>query len=177
MQDVVWIIYVHFIYHIDMLLYLLCNFCGTYFMTMIISCDIAAGERVVVVLWFASPFTNSIQLVSITDLESDALNPRDMAYRVNIIVPIEYIIHGVHTLSFLVFGYWLELILNLPIAAFHANLYDNAHILSPQRVPSLRHWFSLIRNVTQILYWQDVRRWDESIARWLYYQAEENPYY
>ena len=51
---------------------------------------------------------------------SDYINPIDLCNRLNTYIVPEAAIHGFLTALFLINGYWMALILNLPLAAWNA---------------------------------------------------------
>ena len=54
---------------------------------------------------------------------SDYINPIDLCNRLNTYMIPEAAVHGFLTIMFLINGYWVALILNLPLAAFNAKKY------------------------------------------------------
>jgi hypothetical protein len=58
-----------------------------------------------------------------SDLECDYINPIDLCNRLNAYIIPEAAVHAVLTLLFLVNGYWIALILNLPLLAFNVKKY------------------------------------------------------
>jgi hypothetical protein len=54
---------------------------------------------------------------------SDYINPIDLCNRLNTYIIPEAGVHAFLTLLFLVNGYWLALILNLPLLAFNVKKY------------------------------------------------------
>jgi hypothetical protein len=54
---------------------------------------------------------------------SDYINPIDLCNRLNNYIIPEAAVHGFLTLLFLINGYWLALILNLPLLAFNVKKY------------------------------------------------------
>ena len=54
---------------------------------------------------------------------SDYINPIDLCNRLNTYMVPEAAVHGFLTIMFLINGYWVALILNLPLAAFNAKKY------------------------------------------------------
>ena len=55
------------------------------------------------------------------DLEgSDYINPIDLCNRLNTYIVPEAAVHAVLTILFLVNGYWIALVLNLPLLAYNA---------------------------------------------------------
>ncbi len=54
---------------------------------------------------------------------SDYINPIDLCNRLNTYIIPEAAVHGFLTFLFLINGYWLALILNLPLVAFNIKKY------------------------------------------------------
>ena len=54
---------------------------------------------------------------------SDYINPIDLCNRLNTYIIPEAAVHAFLTLLFLINGYWLPLILNLPLLAWNAKKY------------------------------------------------------
>ena len=54
---------------------------------------------------------------------SDYINPIDLCNRLNTYIIPEAGVHAFLTLLFLVNGYWIALLLNLPLLAFNAKKY------------------------------------------------------
>lgn len=50
---------------------------------------------------------------------SDYINPIDLCNRLNTYIIPEAAVHGFLTLLFLINGYWVALVLNLPLVAFN----------------------------------------------------------
>lgn len=59
----------------------------------------------------------------LTNIGSDYINPIDLCNRLNTYIIPEAAVHGFLTLLFLVNGYWLALVLNLPLAVWNAKKY------------------------------------------------------
>jgi len=57
---------------------------------------------------------------------SDYINPIDLCNRLNTYIIPEAAVHAFLTFLFLINGYWLALVLNLPLLAFNAKKYVNA---------------------------------------------------
>jgi len=57
------------------------------------------------------------------DTNSDYINPIDLCNRLNTYIVPEAAVHGFLTFLFLINGYWLALLLNLPLLAFNAKKY------------------------------------------------------
>ena len=58
-----------------------------------------------------------------SDLECDYINPIDLCNRLNMYIVPEAGIHAFLTALFLINGYWLPLILNLPLVAWNGKKY------------------------------------------------------
>ncbi|KAK6340912.1 COPII-coated vesicle protein [Orbilia brochopaga] len=70
-----------------------------------------------------------------SDLECDYINPIDLCNRLNSYIIPEAAVHGFLTALFLINGYWLALILNLPLLAFNVKkVLDNAHLLDATEI-------------------------------------------
>lgn len=54
---------------------------------------------------------------------SDYINPIDLCNRLNTYIIPEAAVHGFLTFLFLINGYWVALILNLPLLAYNVNKY------------------------------------------------------
>lgn len=60
---------------------------------------------------------------------SDYINPIDLCNRLNTYIIPEAAVHGFLTFLFLINGYWLPLIVNLPLLAWNAKKYVTHHHL------------------------------------------------
>ena len=58
-----------------------------------------------------------------TFVRSDYINPIDLCNRLNTYIVPEAAVHAFLTFLFLINGYWLALLLNLPLLAFNAKKY------------------------------------------------------
>ncbi|CAI9297768.1 unnamed protein product [Lactuca saligna] len=67
---------------------------------------------------------NLYQIVCLTDLEADYMNPYDSSSRINAVVIPEILIHGIFCGLFLVTGHWFMFIFTLPITIYSAMLYS-----------------------------------------------------
>lgn len=56
----------------------------------------------------------------LTDPRSDYINPIELCNRLNAYIIPEAAVHGFLTFLFLINGYWLALVLNLPLLAWNA---------------------------------------------------------
>lgn len=57
------------------------------------------------------------------DSNSDYINPIDLCNRLNTYIIPEAAVHGFLTFLFLINGYWVALLLNLPLVAFNVKKY------------------------------------------------------
>ncbi|EFY91922.1 ER-derived vesicles protein ERV14 [Metarhizium acridum CQMa 102] len=70
-----------------------------------------------------------------SDLECDYINPIELCNRLNAYIIPEAAVHGFLTFLFLINGYWLALILNLPLLAWNAKkIVDNTHLLDATEI-------------------------------------------
>lgn len=69
--------------------------------------------------WCVSPLVPAI-FPLLTGPSSDYINPIDLCNRLNTYIVPEAAVHAFLTILFLVNGYWLALILNLPLLAWNA---------------------------------------------------------
>ncbi|TQS31463.1 hypothetical protein Golomagni_08251, partial [Golovinomyces magnicellulatus] len=70
-----------------------------------------------------------------SDLECDYINPIDLCNRLNTYIIPEAGVHGFLTFLFLVNGYWLALLLNLPLLAWNINkIVQNTHLLDATEI-------------------------------------------
>lgn len=65
------------------------------------------------------------QLMCLSDLEFDYINPFDSASSINKFVLPEFIIQGSLCGVFLLTGHWLMALINGPVVYYHVNLYMN----------------------------------------------------
>ena len=105
---------------------------------------------VILVVTSALIFFSVHFLVNLIDLANDFLNPIDMCSVVNKLVVPEYLTHLVLVLCFVVGGYWIEVLINLPMLALNMKRYFEKNICSIQleftmtlkRRGKLLLWFS-----------------------------------
>lgn len=68
---------------------------------------------------------------------SDYINPIDLCNRLNTYIIPEAAVHGFLTFLFLINGYWLPLIVNLPLLAWNAKKYVTHHHMGQAMRPEL----------------------------------------
>jgi hypothetical protein len=64
-----------------------------------------------------------LELVLTLASNSDYINPIDLCNRLNTYIIPEAAVHGFLTFLFLINGYWVALLLNLPLVAFNVKKY------------------------------------------------------
>jgi hypothetical protein len=66
---------------------------------------------------------------------SDYINPIDLCNRLNTYIVPEAAVHAFLTFLFLINGYWLPLVLNLPLVAWNAKkIVENTHLLDATEI-------------------------------------------
>ncbi|XP_019444126.1 PREDICTED: protein cornichon homolog 1-like [Lupinus angustifolius] len=81
--------------------------------------------------WFAICFPLHIallasafyQVLMLSDLEADYINPYDASSRINYFVLPEFITQVSMCVLFLVTGHWVMFLITLPLTCYHINLY------------------------------------------------------
>ena len=71
-------------------------------------------------------------------LDSDYINPIDLCNRLNTYIVPEAAVHAVLTALFVVNGYWVAILLNLPLVAWNAKKWVPNPLASPLTVQDLR---------------------------------------
>ncbi|KAI8558957.1 hypothetical protein RHMOL_Rhmol04G0136700 [Rhododendron molle] len=66
---------------------------------------------------------NLYQIVCLSDLEADYMNPFESSSRINAVVVPEFILHGVLCVLLLLTGHWIMFLFTLPIACYNASLF------------------------------------------------------
>ena len=59
---------------------------------------------------------------------SDSINPIELCHKINTYIIPEAAVHAFLTFLFIINGYWLAIILNLPLLAFNAKKYVSPRI-------------------------------------------------
>lgn len=78
------------------------------------------------------------QLMSLSDLEFDFINPYDSSSRVNMVVIPEFAIQGGLCLLFLFSGHWFMFLLSAPLMYYHVQLYmSGRHLLDVTEIFNL----------------------------------------
>ena len=66
---------------------------------------------------------------------SDYINPIDLCNRLNTYIIPEAAVHGFLTFLFLINGYWVAFILNLPLLGYNVNkIVNNTHLLDATEI-------------------------------------------
>jgi hypothetical protein len=66
---------------------------------------------------------NLLEHLLTVSARSDYINPIDLCSRLNTYIIPEAAVHGFLTFLFLINGYWIALLLNLPLLAFNVKKY------------------------------------------------------
>ncbi|XP_058748592.1 protein cornichon homolog 1-like [Vicia villosa] len=75
------------------------------------------------------------QVLMLSDLEADYINPYDASSRINYYVLPEFIAQGLFCALFLFTGHWFMFLLMLPLASYHGMLYvRRQHLLDVTEV-------------------------------------------
>ncbi|GAV60241.1 Cornichon domain-containing protein [Cephalotus follicularis] len=83
----------------------------------------------------------AFQLVCLTDLEFDYINPYDLAVRFNKIVLPEFVTQGVLCIVFLLTGHWFMFLLSLPYLWYNVRLYmQKKHSVDVTEIYNQLHW-------------------------------------
>ncbi|KAH9624891.1 hypothetical protein KSS87_016994 [Heliosperma pusillum] len=70
------------------------------------------------------------QIICLSDLEADYMNPYDSSSKINSLVVPEFILQGVFCALFLVTGHRFMFLVTLPLLVYHARLFSRgAHLL------------------------------------------------
>ncbi|XP_020675313.2 probable protein cornichon homolog 2, partial [Dendrobium catenatum] len=75
-----------------------------------------------VLSWFLL-YTFILQLVSLSDLEYDYINPYDLSSRINAVILPEFVLQGTLCLLFLVSGQWMLFLFSAPMLYYNVRLY------------------------------------------------------
>ena len=76
-----------------------------------------------------------VEYLKLTVAGSDYINPIDLCNRLNTYIIPEAAVHAILTCLFLINGYWLALLLNLPLLAWNAKkIIDNQHLLDATEI-------------------------------------------
>ncbi|KAI4348738.1 hypothetical protein L6164_009424 [Bauhinia variegata] len=94
-------------------------------------------------LWLMICFPTNIALLAstfyqvliLTDLEADYVNPYEAASRINYYVVPEFIAQGLLCALFLFTGHWFMFLLTVPVTCYHVRLYvKRQHLLDVTEV-------------------------------------------
>ncbi|PON91652.1 Cornichon [Trema orientale] len=79
--------------------------------------------------------SNFYQLVILSDLEADYLNPYESTSRINFLIVPEFILHGVFCALFLFTWHWFLFLVTLPLAIYSAKLFkEKKHLIDVTEV-------------------------------------------
>ncbi|XP_004242012.1 protein cornichon homolog 4 [Solanum lycopersicum] len=81
------------------------------------------------------------QLMCLSDLEFDYINPYDSASRINAVVLPEFITQGVLCLLYLITGHWVMALLCVPYMYYNYRLYTRRqHLVDVTEIFNLLNW-------------------------------------
>ncbi|KAJ8504411.1 hypothetical protein OPV22_005297 [Ensete ventricosum] len=66
---------------------------------------------------------SAYQLICLSDLEFDYINPYDLSSRINAVVVPEFMVQGTLCILFLLTWHWFPFLLMAPISYYHTKLY------------------------------------------------------
>ncbi|XP_042418905.1 protein cornichon homolog 1-like [Zingiber officinale] len=82
------------------------------------------------VLWFIAFVAvisligfSAYQLICLSDLEYDYINPYDSSSRINAVVTPEFIVQGILCILFLLTWHWFPFLIMAPVTYYHIKLY------------------------------------------------------
>ncbi|CAN4077224.1 unnamed protein product [Withania somnifera] len=82
-----------------------------------------------------------IQLISLTDLEFDYINPYDTASRISKVVLPEFITQGVLCFLFLITGHWVISLYCIPYLYYNVKLYmQRRHLIDVTEIFNMLNW-------------------------------------
>lgn len=113
-----------------------------------------------VLLWLISFFASIAllalavyQLICLSDLEFDYINPYDSSSRINAVVIPEFIIQGALSAIYLITWHWFMFLITSPVTYFHARLYmERKHLIDVTEIFSLLNSEKKIRMVKLVFY-------------------------
>jgi hypothetical protein len=82
-------------------------------------CSCKCSSRSCTAIWNGRRSSDARHVILYTDSASDYINPIDLCNRLNTYIVPEAAVHAFLTFLFLINGYWLALLLNLPLLAFN----------------------------------------------------------
>ncbi|KAL3533866.1 hypothetical protein ACH5RR_007387 [Cinchona calisaya] len=96
---------------------------------------------------------NFYQIISLSDLESDHLNPYKASSRINSVVIPEYLLHGAWCILFLLTGHWVFFLLNLlPVYLNVTKFMKRQHLIDVTEAFAVLSAEQKLRNVKMIFY-------------------------
>ncbi|KAI9337685.1 putative ER to Golgi transport-related protein [Zopfochytrium polystomum] len=109
-------------------------------------------------------FTMVFFIIMFSDLECDYINPIDLCNKLNQFVIPENLGHMFLTVVFLLTGSWVSLLLNVPLAAYHANkivnnrhMYDATEIFRTLATHKKECFFKLAFYLLSFFFWLFLR--------------------
>uniref|UniRef100_J3NDM6 Uncharacterized protein n=1 Tax=Oryza brachyantha TaxID=4533 RepID=J3NDM6_ORYBR len=110
-----------------------------------------AGHFLGVVAYLVKRLTG--QLICLSDLEFDYINPYDSSSRINSVVLIEYLLQGALCASFLLTLHWFPFLVMAPVAYYHGKLYmDRKHLVDVTEIFRQLNWEKKYRMIKLAFY-------------------------
>ncbi|XP_077210023.1 cornichon family protein [Tasmannia lanceolata] len=93
------------------------------------------------------------QLICLTDLESDYINPYDSSARINAVVMPEIVIQGALSILFLLTWHWFMFLITAPLTYYHIRLYmKRKHLIDVTEIFSLLNGEKKLRLIKLVFY-------------------------
>ncbi|KAF3338288.1 protein cornichon 1-like protein [Carex littledalei] len=93
------------------------------------------------------------QLITLSDLEFDYINPFDSSNRINAVVLPEFILQAVLCASFLLTWHWFSFLITLPVTCYHLKLYmKRKHLVDVTEIFRSLHWEKKYRIIKLAFY-------------------------
>ncbi|XP_077210295.1 protein cornichon homolog 2-like [Tasmannia lanceolata] len=93
------------------------------------------------------------QLICLSDLEFDYINPYDSSARINAVVMPEFAIQGALSTLYLLTWHWFMFLMTAPITYYHIRLYmKRKHLIDVTEIFSLLNGEKKIRLVKLVFY-------------------------
>ncbi|XP_078166310.1 protein cornichon homolog 2-like [Carex rostrata] len=93
------------------------------------------------------------QLITLSDLEFDYINPFDSSNRINAVILPEFILQAVLCASFLLSWHWFSFLITLPVTCYHLKIYmKRKHLVDVTEIFRSLHWEKKYRIIKLAFY-------------------------
>lgn len=96
------------------------------------------------------------QIICLSDLEADYINPYESSSNINSVVWVEFILQGAFCALFLLTGHWFMFIVTMPVACYHVRLFlRREHLVDVTeifRMLSVEKKFRIIKLATYLFF-------------------------